>query len=55
LARPTAGGGGIQELRRIGQQIVHASAFTEPPLNLGSGIKKGSVFRNGEWDLIPDN
>ncbi len=51
LARPTTAGTGIQNLRTIGQQIVHASAFTEPPLNLGSGIKKGSVFRNGEVKL----
>jgi len=51
LARPTAGGGGIQDLRTIGHEIVHASAFTAPPLNLGSGIKKGSVFRNGEVKL----
>jgi hypothetical protein len=31
---------------------VHGSAFTEPPLNLGSGIKKGSFFRNGEVKLV---
>ena len=52
LARPTAAGGGIQDLRTIGQQIVHDSAFSEPPVNLGSGIKEGSVFRNGEVKLV---
>jgi hypothetical protein len=48
FARPTKEGGGIQDLKRIGQKIVHAAAFSEPPVNLGSGIKPGSVFRNGE-------
>ena len=52
FARPTAAGGGIQDLRTIGQQIVHDSAFSEPPVNLGSGIKEGSVFRNGEIKLV---
>jgi len=51
FARPTAQGGGIQDLKRIGQKIVHAAAFSEPPVNLGSGIKPGSVFRNGEVTL----
>ncbi|MCJ7586355.1 MAG: hypothetical protein MUQ00_00390 [Candidatus Aminicenantes bacterium] len=51
LARPIVGGAGIQDLKTIGQKIVHASAFTEPPVNLGSGIKAGSFFRNGEVKL----
>jgi hypothetical protein len=51
FARPTEGGKGIQDLTMIGQKIVHAAAFSEPPVNLGSGIKKGSVFRNGEVTL----
>jgi hypothetical protein len=51
LARPTAAGGGIQDLRTIGQRIIHAAAFSEPPVNLGSRIKAGSVFRNGEMSL----
>jgi hypothetical protein len=48
FARPSAGGKGIQDLKNIGQRIVHAASFSEPPVNLGSGIKEGSVFRNGE-------
>jgi hypothetical protein len=51
FARPTQGGGGIQDLKRIGLKIVHAAAFSEPPVTLGSGIKSGSVFRNGEVTL----
>lgn len=47
FARP-ADGGGIQDLKKIGDRIVHASAFTEPPVNLGSLILPGSTFKNGE-------
>ena len=42
------GGKGIQELKNIGQKIVHAAANTEAPVNLGSSIAKGSTFKNGE-------
>jgi hypothetical protein len=52
FARPVAGGQGIQDLKSIGQKIVHAAAFTAPPVNLGSGIKEGSFFRNGEVTLV---
>lgn len=52
FARPTAGGQGIQDLKSMGQKIVHAASFTAPPTNLGSGIKEGSFFRNGEVTLV---
>jgi hypothetical protein len=52
FGRPTAEGRGIQDLRTIGQKIVHDAAFTEAPVNLGSNIKEGSVFRNGEIKLL---
>ncbi len=48
FARPTDEGGGIQDLKTIGQSIRHSAAFTEPPVNLGEAIKKGSVYRNGD-------
>jgi hypothetical protein len=51
FARPTEEGGGIQNLKRIGDRIVHASAFTEPPVNLGNLILAGSTFKNGEVTL----
>jgi hypothetical protein len=51
FARPVEGGGGVQDLKAIGQTIRHASAFSEPAVNLGSGIKEGSVFRNGDVRL----
>ncbi|HMA54085.1 MAG TPA: hypothetical protein VKT17_06460, partial [Acidobacteriota bacterium] len=52
FARPAFGGGGIQDLRTIGQSVRHASAFSEPPVDLGEGIKPGSVFRNGDVRLV---
>lgn len=51
FAEPAAGGKGIQDLKRIGDKVVHAAAFTEAPVNLGSGIKEGSTFKNGEVTL----
>jgi len=51
FAEPTTGGKGIQDLKSIGDKIIHAAAFTEPPVNLGSGIKEGSTFKNGEVTL----
>ena len=51
FAEPVPGGKGIQDLKKIGQRIVHAASFTEPPVNLGSGIAEGSKFKNGEVTL----
>jgi hypothetical protein len=51
FAEPTQGGKGIQDLKSLGQKIIHAAAFTEPPVNLGSNIEKGSTFKNGEVTL----
>ena len=51
FAEPAQGGKGIQDLKTLGQKIVHAAAFTEPPVNLGSNIEKGSTFKNGEVTL----
>jgi hypothetical protein len=51
FARPVEGGKGVQDLAHIGDKIVHAAAFTEPPVNLGSNIKEGSTFKNGEVTL----
>jgi len=52
FAAPMAAGGkGIQDLRRIGDCIVHAAANTEAPVNLGSNVADGSTFKNGEVTL----
>jgi hypothetical protein len=41
----TSRGRGIQDLKKIGDKIVHASAFSEP------AVGPGSVFKNGEITL----
>jgi hypothetical protein len=44
-------GKGIQDLKFIGDKIIHAAANSEPPVNLGSNIAEGSTFKNGEVTL----
>ncbi len=44
-------GKGIQDLKKIGQKIVHAAAFSEAPTHLGKNIIAGSFFKNGEITL----
>ena len=51
FAEPTTEGGGIQDLTRIGDRVVHNSAFSEPPVSLGSNVAEGSTFKNGEITL----
>lgn len=51
FAEPSVQGSGIQDLKRIGQKVVHSAAFSEPPVNLGSKILPGSSFKNGEITL----
>jgi hypothetical protein len=51
FAQPTSEGNGIQHLRKMGDRVVHAAAFSEPPTNLGEGVMEGSSFVNGEITL----
>lgn len=51
FARRTSEGGGIQDLRRFGQTVLHASAHSRPPIALGSTVAKGSTFQNGAITL----
>ncbi|MBN2316718.1 MAG: hypothetical protein JXM79_22515 [Sedimentisphaerales bacterium] len=44
-------GRGIQDLKSIGQKIVHEAAFSEAPVSLGSNVAEGSTFKNGEITL----
>jgi hypothetical protein len=44
-------GNGIQDLKRIGEKIIHESAFSEPTLQLSGNIAEGSFFKNGEVTL----
>jgi hypothetical protein len=51
FAEPSGGGKDIGELKNIGQRIIHAAAFSEPPIHLGDGISEESFFKNGEITL----
>jgi len=51
FAERTEGGKGVQDLKSIGQKIVHEAAFGEAPVNLGSNVAEGSTFKNGEITL----
>jgi hypothetical protein len=44
-------GNGIQDLKRIGEKIVHESAFSKPTMQLSGSIEEGSFFKNGEVTL----
>jgi len=48
FAERIEGGKGIQDLKSIGQKIVHAAANTEAPVNVGSNVSEGSTFNNGQ-------
>jgi len=51
FAERTDEGKGIQDLKKIGDTIIHAASFTEPPVSLGSNVAEGSIFKNGEVTL----
>jgi len=38
---------GAQALMHIGDKIIHSASYSQPPVNLGSGIAEGSYFKNG--------
>ncbi|MFH0990928.1 MAG: hypothetical protein V1799_13015 [bacterium] len=54
FAEKTLTGNGVQDLHRIGDRIVHSSAYSEPSVSVGSMISKGSYFKNGEVVLSFD-
>ena len=51
FADKTYTGLGIQDLHKVGDIIVHSSAFSEPPVDLGKDVAKGSFFKNGKITL----
>lgn len=48
FTEPTPRGPGIQDLRRVGQRIVHAASHSRPPTSLRGSVADGSYFENGE-------
>ena len=51
FADPTIEGKGIQDLTKIGQKIIHATAYSKAPTHLGKNILEGSYFQNGKITL----
>lgn len=51
FAVPISGGSGIQDLKHVGDRIVHAAAFSRGAIGLGSSAAEGSYFQNGEITL----
>jgi len=51
FTRPMKFGKGIQDLKEIGQRIVHPASFIEASVKFVNEIKPGSTFQNGEVSL----
>jgi hypothetical protein len=51
FTRPMPFGMGIQDLRAIGQRVVHPASFIEAPVSFLAEVNPGSTFRNGEVTL----
>ena len=47
----TTTGNGVQNLKHIGDKIVHGASFSQPSVSLGSQVAEGSYFKNGEITL----
>jgi hypothetical protein len=45
-------GNGIQNLKKLGDKIIHAASNSKAPVNLGSSVEDGSYFQNGEVTLL---
>ena len=51
FAEKTTTGNGAQNLKHIGDKIVHGASFSQPHVSLGSQVAEGSYFKNGEITL----
>ena len=51
FAEKSMTGNGIQDLKMIGEKIIHESAFSKPTMQLSGNIEDGSFFKNGEVTL----
>jgi hypothetical protein len=43
---------GAENLKQLGDKIIHSASYSQPPVNLGSQIAEGSYFKNGEVTLL---
>ncbi|HEU5052175.1 MAG TPA: hypothetical protein VFT78_03635 [Hanamia sp.] len=51
FSEKTDSGKGIQDLKHVGDKIIHSASYSQPAEDLGSRIAKGSYFKNGEITL----
>ncbi len=51
FAEKTDSGKGVQDLKRVGEKIIHNASYSNPDEDLGSQVAKGSHFQNGEITL----
>lgn len=51
FAEKTEKASGAQDLKQVGDKIVHAASFSQPPVNLGDQVLEGSYFKNGKITL----
>jgi hypothetical protein len=51
FAEKTAKDSGVQDLKHIGDTIVHAASYSQPPTHLGAKVSEGSYFKNGKITL----
>lgn len=45
-------GNGAQNLKKLGDKVIHAASNSKAPVNLGSSVEDGSYFQNGEVTLL---
>jgi hypothetical protein len=51
FVKPALKGQSIQDLHRVGEKIIHHTAFSSAPVHLGKSVDEGSFFKNGEITL----
>jgi hypothetical protein len=51
FAEKTTKGNGVQNLKHIGDKIIHEASFSQPRVSLGNQFAEGSYFKNGEITL----
>lgn len=45
-------GNGAQNLKKLGDKVIHAASNSTAPVNLGNNVEDGSYFKNGEVTLL---
>jgi len=51
FTKPMPFGNGIQNLKNVGQKVVHPASFMKAEVKFGTEVKSGSTYQNGEVTL----